>query len=61
MAFGEAIAAEALDLAEAALGEVAFIAARDHAFDHLGLERLHGAEVAEGRHGAAQLVGLGRA
>ena len=60
MAFREAVFAEALDLAEAALGELARIVARDHAFDHLGLERADGAGALEGRHGAAQLVGLAR-
>ena len=60
MAFREAVFAEALDLAEAALGEVARIVPCDHAFDHLGLERADGAGALEGRHGAAQLVGLAR-
>ena len=58
MAFRKAIAAEALDLLEAALGEVALIAARHHALDHHGLELVDGADIAEGRHGAAQAVGL---
>ena len=38
VALGEAVLAEALDLVEAALGEVAVVAARDHARDHLLLE-----------------------
>ena len=38
VAFGKAVASEALDLLEGALGEVALIAALDHAFDHLVLE-----------------------
>ena len=58
MAFGKAIAAEPLDLLETALGEVAFIAARRHPFDHLGLEILHLADIAEGRHRAPQPVGI---
>ncbi len=58
MAFGEAVAAEALDLLEAALGEVARIAARDHAFDQLLLVAADRAEIAEGRHRPAQAVGL---
>src|SRR5260370_1050715 len=39
VAFREAVFAEALDLAEAALGEVARIVFRHHSFDHLGLDR----------------------
>ena len=38
VAFGEAIFAEALDLVEAALGEVGIIAALDHPPDHLLLQ-----------------------
>ncbi len=60
MAFREAVFAEALDLAEAALGEVALVAARSHAFDHLVLERADGADAAEGSHGPAQSIRLGR-
>ena len=60
MAFGKAVAAEALDLLEAAFGEVAVIAARRHAADHLLAERVDGADIAERRHGAAQAVGLFR-
>ena len=60
VAFREAVFAEAFDLAEAALGEVARIASRHHALDHLGLERADGAGALEGRHGAAQLVGFAR-
>lgn len=58
MAFGKAIAAETLDLLEAALGELGGIAARGHAFDQLGPEIVHRADIAEGRHRAAQLVGF---
>ncbi len=60
MAFGKAVGAEALDLLEAALGEIPGVAALDHAADEHLLERVDGAEIAERRHGAAQAVGLGR-
>ena len=60
VAFRKAVFAKALDLAEAALGEAPLVAARDHALDHLRLEQADGADAAEGRHGAAQLVGLAR-
>ena len=56
MALGEAIFAKALDLIEAALGELGRIAARRHAADHLLMQGVDGAAAAEGRHGAAQLV-----
>ncbi len=59
MAFGKAVFAEAFDLAEAALGEIAGIAAPRHAFDELVAEILDGADPAERRHGAAQLVRFG--
>ena len=58
MAFGEAVIAEAFDLAEAALGEIPVVAARGHAVDHLVAEGADGADPPEGRHGAAQPVGL---
>ncbi len=58
MAFREAVFAEALDLAEAAFGKVPLIATFDHALDHFGVEGVDGAGLAEGRHGAAQLVGF---
>jgi hypothetical protein len=58
VAFREAVFAEALDLAEAALGEIARIVFCHHAFDHLDLESPDGAGALEGRHGAAQLIGL---
>ena len=60
MALGKAVFAEALDLPEAALGEVAGIALGRHALDHLVLEGLDRPDPAESRHGAAQLVGLRR-
>ena len=59
MALGKAVGAEALDLAKAALGEVAIVAARHHPLDHLVMQRADGADALEGRHGAAQPVGLG--
>ena len=52
VAFGKAVAAEALDLLEGALGEVARIAARDHAFDQLVVEMADPAGQLEGRHRA---------
>ena len=58
VALREAVLAEALDLAEAALGEVPVVAARGHAFDHLALEGVDGADMAEGGHGPAQPVRL---
>ena len=58
VALGEAVLAEALDLAEAALGELALVAVADHAGDELLAEGVDGADVAEGGHGAAQPVGL---
>ena len=60
MALGKAVFAKTLDLAEAALGEVALVALGRHALDHLVLKGLDRADPAEGRHGAAQLVGFGR-
>ena len=59
MALGKTVFAEPLDLVEAALGEIALIAAPDHALDHHALIFVHGAEMAERRHGAAQPVGVG--
>ena len=59
MAFREAIGAEALDLLEAAFGEVFRIAAGGHAAVEILAELPDLAGVAEGRHGAAQLVRAG--
>ena len=53
MTFRETVFAEALDLAEAALGEFLLIAALDHSLDQLVAERADGADAAEGGHGAA--------
>ena len=61
VAFRKAIGAETLDLLEAAFGEIALIAARHHAADQLFAELVDIAAALEGRHGAAQLVGLFRA
>ena len=58
MAFRKAVFAETLDLLEAALREFALVAIGQHAVDHLALESADGADALEGRHGAAQLVGL---
>ena len=58
--FRKAVFAESLDLAEAALGEIARVIPRHHPFDHLGLEHADGAGALEGCHGAAQLVGFPR-
>src|SRR5262249_33202775 len=59
VALGEAVLAEALDLVEAALGELGRIAARRHAPDHLLVQAVDSASTAEGGHGAAKLVSLG--
>src|SRR5205823_2809827 len=58
VALGKAVFAKTLDLAEAAFGEVLGIAAPDHAVDELVAKELDRAGAPEGRHGAAQLVGL---
>ena len=60
MAFREPVIAEAFDLAETALGKVALVAVRNHSLDQFFLEHVNGAGMAEGGHGTAQLVGLGR-
>ncbi len=59
MAFREAVVAEALDLVEAALGEILRVAAAGHALDHLRAVIADGAVAAEGGHGAAEPIGLG--
>ena len=58
VALGKAVAAEALQLREGALGEGGLVAARHHAADQLVAERADPAGELEGGHGAAQLVGL---
>ena len=60
VALRKAVGAEALKLAEGALGEVARIAACDHALDQLLAKMADPASEFEGGHGAAQLVRLGR-
>ena len=57
---GEAVIGEAFDLVEAALGELAFVAAIHHAGDEFLAEFGNGAAALEGRHGAAELVGFRR-
>src|SRR6266700_7640475 len=56
--FRKAVFAEAFDLLEASLGEVAFVAVSQHAVDHLALESADGTDALEGRHGAAKPIGL---
>ena len=59
VALGEAVFAEALDLVEAALGElVPDSRAPSMRLDHLLMQPVDGAAAAEGGHGAAKLVGL---
>ena len=58
MAFGKAIGAEAFELPEDALGEFLRIATVLHALKQLGPEFRDVALGLEGRHGAAQLIGL---
>ena len=59
MAFGKAVVAETFDLTEAALGEIARVAAAGHAVDHALLVSADGAVPPEGRHGAAESIGFG--
>ena len=56
MAFRKAIGAEAFDLLEAAFGEIAVIAARDHVAHHLVGEGVDRAQMPERRHCASQPV-----
>jgi len=56
MAFGEAIFAEPLDLAETVFGELPVVTAPDHAGDELLAQLADRAHAPEGRHGTAQLV-----
>src|SRR3546814_8803183 len=58
MAFRETVFAETLDLAEDLLGELGPVATLGHAVDEPVPESADGAGPLEGRHGAAQLVGL---
>ena len=59
MTLGEAVIAEPFDLLEAALGEVAGIFLRNHAFDEFFLEGADGAGSPERRHRPPQLIRLG--
>src|SRR5260370_5891639 len=58
VALREAVAAEALDLLEAAFREIARMVPRDHALDHLVAELVDDAGLLEGRHGTAQTIGI---
>ena len=60
MAFGKAVFAETADLVEAALRELAVVAARHHALDHHVLKLVHHPAAAESGHGLAQPVRLFR-
>ena len=60
MRFRKAVTAETFQLAEGALGEFLGVAVIEHAGDELFLKRVDAACVLEGRHRAAQLIGLGR-
>ena len=60
VAFGKAVFAEAADLVEAALREIAIVAAPDHAFDHHVLQFIDHPAAAEGGHRLAQPVRLER-
>ena len=59
MAFRETIASKPFDLAIAAFGKFRFIAAPDHPADQLCVEPVHAADMPEGCHGTAKLVGFG--
>ena len=56
MAFGEAVFAEALDLFETSLDEIAVIAAADHSFDKFLLKNTDISIMPEGRHGATKPI-----
>ena len=59
MAFGKAVFAEAFDLLEAGFGEIPVIAARRSCRStNLSSKVADGADMAEGRHGAAQSIGF---
>ncbi len=58
VALREAIGAEPLDLAEAALGEIAVVVVGDHALDEFLAEQMDFAVALERRHRPAQPVGL---
>ncbi len=58
MAFRKTVFAESLDLVEAVFREHPVVAALNHAADHLLLEGVNRSGAPEGRHGAAQFIGL---
>ena len=58
MAFGKSVFAEASDLVEAALGEIAIVAAPDHAFDHHVLQFVDHPTAAKSCHRLPQPIGL---
>ena len=58
VALGEAVGAEPLDLAEAALGEVRVVAPPGHALQEAAAVFADAPQVAEGGHGPAQAVGV---
>ena len=58
VALGEAVGAEPLDLAEAALGEVRVVAPPGHALQEAAAIFTDAPQVAEGGHGPAQAVGV---
>ena len=60
MAFGESVGAETFELLEGALRKFLVIAVVDHSADQLVPELVHAPRELESRHGAAQLVRLGR-
>src|SRR3546814_18090474 len=60
MALRKAIAPEALDLLEGALGKILGITPFDHAADELVVEMRYPARQFEGRHRPPQLIGFGR-
>ena len=58
VAFGKTVFAKTLDLAEAALGKFARVAATGHAGDEFVAEEMDSSIMPEGRHGAPQSVGF---
>ena len=60
MAFRETVGAEAFELAESALGKLAFVTVVDHSLDQLVLEVRHAASEFEGGHRPPELVGFAR-
>ena len=56
MAFGETIFAKTFNLLETAFGKFFFISIFHHAFNHLHLKGMNGANPAERCHSAAQFI-----